>query len=91
MEACYAAFGKSEASCTLLSQTGAVFFALTLDAVSTDALLTLGRLLDKPQQGRTNNLCLEYLLDYIRARNDNDLTSELEATQRDASRSEAKA
>jgi hypothetical protein len=75
----------------LLSQTGAVFFALTRDALITDALLTLGRLLDKPQQGRSNNLCLEYLLDSIRARNDNDLASELEAVLRDARRSEDKA
>lgn len=84
-------FGKSEARCTLLSQTGAVFFALTRDALITDALLTLGRLLDKPQQGRSNNLCLEYLLDSIRARNDNDLASELEAVLKDARRSEDKA
>ena len=84
-------FGKSEARCTLLSQTGAVFFELTRDALITDALLTLGRLLDKPQQGRNNNLCLEYLIDSIRARNDNDLASELEAVLRDARRSEVKA
>ncbi len=84
-------FGKSEARCTLLSQTGAVFFALTRDALITDALLTLGRLLDKPQQGSNNNLCLEYLLDSIREKNDNDLVSELEAVLSDARRSEVKA
>jgi hypothetical protein len=84
-------FGKSEARCTLLSQTGAVFFALTRDALITDALLTLGRLLDKPQQGKNNNLCLEYLLDSIRRRIDKDLASELEAVLKDARRSEAKA
>lgn len=84
-------FGKSEARCTLLSQTGAVFFALTRDALITDALLTRGRLLDKPQQGSNNNLCLEYLLDSIREKNDNDLVSELEAVLSDARRSEVKA
>lgn len=84
-------FGKSEARCTLLSQTGAVFFALTRDALITDVLLTLGRLLDKPQQGSNNNLCLEYLLNSIRERNDNELASELEAVLNDARHSEAKA
>jgi hypothetical protein len=84
-------FGKSEALCTLLSQTGAVFFALTRDALITDTLLTLGRLLDKPQQGSNKNICLEYLLDSVRMRTDNDLASELEAVLNDARRSEAKA
>jgi hypothetical protein len=84
-------FGKSEDRCTLLSQTGAVFFALTRDALITDTLLTLGRLLDKPQQGSNKNICLEYLLDFIRKRNDNDLAIELEAVLNDARRSEAKA
>ena len=64
---------------------------MTRDALITDTLLTLGRLLDKPQQGSNKNICLEYLLDFIRKRNDNDLAIELEAVLNDARCSEAKA
>ena len=84
-------FGKSEARCALLSKTGAVFFVLTRDSLITDTLLTLGRLLDKPQQGSNSNLCLEYLLDSIRSMNDNELASELETVLDNARSSEAKA
>ena len=84
-------FGKSEARCSLLSQTGSVFFALARDALIADALLTLGRLLDKPKQGSNNNVCLEYLINSIRARNDNDLARELEAVLKNARSSECKA
>gem|GEM_PF-3738257 len=84
-------FGKSEARCALLAKTGKVFFELTRDALITDTLLTLGRLLDKPQQGSNSNLCLEYLIDSIRSMNDNELASKLETILDNARSSEAKA
>jgi len=55
-------FAKSKTRSEFLKRTGSGFFALVKDSLVTDVMISLGRLLDRPNQKGNENLTLERLV-----------------------------
>ena len=58
-------YGKDKQRVDLLNEFAPVFFRICQDALLDDVLLSLSRLLDRPDMGGRKNLSLEFLVEMV--------------------------
>lgn len=71
-------FAKSKTRSDFLKRTGSGFFALVKDSLITDVMISLGRLLDKPNINGNKNLTLERLVTSVSDLRNKDLANRLD-------------
>ena len=72
-------FAKSKTRSEFLKRTGSGFFALVKDSLVTDVMISLGRLLDRPNQKGNDNLTLERLVTSVSELGNGELALKLDA------------